>query len=98
MKKLTTIILSAVFGMGIALSSSVFASESGIAMPSMKDIAKTTAKQVAEQKMDEAHQAASNKLTEIVDGKTANATKAVNATEEKAEKVKDEMHEMHHGK
>ena len=98
MKKVTTVILAAVFGMGVALAGSAFASEAGVAMPSMKDIAKTTAKQVAEQKMDEAHQAASHKLSEIVDGKTANATKAVNATEEKAEKAKHEVHEMHHGK
>ncbi len=95
MRKAKTVILAAVFGMGLALSGSAFASEAGVAMPSMKDIAKTTAKQVAEQKIDEAHQAASHKLGEIVDGKAANATKAVNATEEKAEQA---VHEMDHGK
>ncbi len=110
MKKVATIVLTAAFGLGVALTGSVFASEAGLAMPSMKDIAKTTAKQMAEEKMDAAHQKASKKLNEMVDGKATNATKeATNATEEKTEKAKHEMHEMkeksehemhemHHGK
>ena len=97
MKKVTTMILAAVFVMGLALAGSAFASDAGMAMPSMKDVAKNTVKQVAEQKMDEAHKSASKKLDEVMGGKAdpakdANAT--ANATEEKAEKAKHEMHEM----
>ncbi len=97
MKKVATIILSAVFGMGVAFVGSALASEAGMAMPSMKDVAKTTVKQMAEQKIDAAHQTASKKLDEVMGGKAdaakdANATG--NATKEKAGEAKHEMHEM----
>ena len=97
MKKTASIVISAVFGLGIALSVPAFGSEAGIGMPSMKDMAKGAAKQVAQQKVDEAHDTASKKLDAMVDGKAEKAqeaTSAANATAKKAEKTVHEMKQI----
>ncbi len=88
MKKTATIILSAIFGMGVALAVPAFGSD---AVPGMKDMAKGVAKQVAQQKVDEAHDVASKKLDALVGDKAEKATDEANSTAKDAEKS---MHEM----
>ncbi len=100
MKKSAVIVISAVFGIGVALSAPAFAADSGL-MSGMKDIAKEQAKGMVNQGTQKAGETANKKIDELAGNTTAPQSETVDKavkTKKKAEdmqnKATHEMHEM----
>jgi flagellar basal body-associated protein FliL len=89
MKKKALIVISVIFGMGVALSAPAFATDSGL-MSGMKGIAKEQAKEVVNQGTQKAGEAASKKIDELAGNTTASQSETV----DKAVKTKENAEEM----
>ncbi len=97
MKNTALIVVSAFFAMGIAFSAPVFATDSGL-ISGMKGIAKEHAKEMVNEEVQQAGDAANKKIDELAGNTMAPGSEAVDKameTKEKAEAVKENAtHEM----
>ncbi len=87
-------IVGMVLGLGLVFAPAVMASEAGLGVPGMKEIAAQQAKGIVDKATDAANAKATEKIDEYAGTATQAQEKAANATKTVEDGAKEKIHEM----